>query len=293
MSATMDRRRYPRVARLTPATVVCDNQRDAATATDVSASGGFLRTHLMLPAGSLVQVTLQSGHASGSVARLLARVVRMVEPGSRLCPVPGLGVEWMNASSAAGTESLIDFLRDTLKVPDSRLSAARLEQGDAPNVAVYTLLEEAGPPGGGSWAGELAVPRVGDHLPTTTRQLRSMPEQREADRFWVRTEIVYTLDDLPHSGMIYNLSAKGAMVATLQRLPERGSQVRCKIPLTGSFADSWIRVTARVLRHVSISGSKGEGFVMEFQRLDELGQPGVFRSYLDHLHKVQREGSPF
>lgn len=284
-----DRRRYPRVARLTPATLVCDNQRDAATATDVSASGGFLRTHLMLPAGSLAQVTLQSSHSSSSVARLLARVVRVAEPGSRLCPVPGLGVEWLTASSAAGTDALLDFLRETLRVPVERLDAAQAQEGESPNVAVYPLHEDLGRPGG--WAGELAVPTTSTHLPVTAHQLRSMPDQREADRFWVRTEIVYTLDELPHAGMIYNLSAKGAMVATQQRLPACGTTVRCKVPLTGPYAESWIRVNARVLRHVTVSGAKGEGFVMEFQRVDEMGQPGIFHTYLEYLHRAQREGA--
>lgn len=286
----LDRRSAPRVAKLTPATLVGDNQRDAATAVDVSGAGAFLRTHLLLPVGSIVQVTLQSGHASGSVARLLARVVRIAEPGSRIYPVPGVGIEWLTASSAAGEEALRAFLRDTLHIPAERLDRIAARPGDAPNVAVIPLHRDADKPVDDSTTGELAVPTLGNHLPATARR-HQPPEQREADRFWVRTDIVYTLDELPHAGMVFNLSAKGAMVATQQRLPDRGVVIKCRIPLTGPFADCWLRCTSKVLRHVSISGSKGEGFVVSFTHIDEMGQPGVFRAYLDFLRRSQSGGA--
>lgn len=286
---TDDRRTAPRFGKLTPATLVGDNRRDAATAVDVSATGAFLRTHLLLPVGSVVQVTLQAGHASGSVARMLARVVRIAEPGSRIYPVPGVGLEWLSASSAAGEDTLRGFLRDTLHIPAERLQSAKVRVGDAPNVAVLHLHPDFDRPDGETWAGELVVPSFGDHLPVSARRMHRPPEKREADRFWVRSEIVYTIDDLPHAGMVYNLSAKSAMVATQQRLPERGSEIQCRLPLTGPYSECWLRFTGKIMRHVSISGSKGEGFVVSFTRIDEMGQPGVFRAYLDHLHRAQSD----
>jgi hypothetical protein len=280
-----DRRRHIRHGKLIPATVMFDTQRDAATGTDVSAGGGFLRTHLLVPVGSIVQVIVQWGHGGTSGARMTARVARVAEPGSRLCPVPGLGVEWLMASSPGGPDALHEFLAETLHIPAHAIDPTRMHRGDGPNTWIYALHPETA--AAAASAGDLALPTVGENLPVSAHRLRRLPEQRRSDRFWVRTECVYLLEGLPHAGMIYNLSATGAVVATQQRLPDRGSVVQCRVPLTGRFSDSWIRATSKVLRYAPVSGTHGEGFVVEFQHIDEMGQDGVFSDFLSHLRREQ------
>lgn len=284
---TTDRRRCPRFRRLIPGSVVFEMQRDSCTTLDASGCGGFLRTHLVVPGGNIIQVTLRGEHSSDPVAKVLARVARTVEVGSRLCPVPGLGVEWIVASCASGRDALLEFLGKILQLPPDRIDESKLHEGETPNVAVYYLNDEYAARVDIPTTGDLALPSASPHLPVSARRLIGLREKREVDRFWVRTEVVYQLDDLPHAGLVFNLSAKGAVISTQQRMPERNSTVSFRIPLTGPFSESWIRAKGRVLRYMPVSGGVGEGFVVEFKSVDEMGQTGVFAEYLEFLRREQ------
>jgi len=277
-----DRRRAPRHKKIIRLEFEDAGRLARGATVDISQYGAFVNSGVYVPVGSLLAMTVASD-GPGAGVRVWARVVHWIEPGSRLSIVPGFGVQFVALESDEGRIAIERFMQEVVGVDPAELDGTRFEERQDGMVR-YTL-DPSVPLEGTAVDPSAYAPLPLDDAP------RVVEERRASHRFQVRTECTYFIDGLPHSGIIFNIGARGFLVLTQQVLPEIGQEIVCRMPLTGKFREHWIRCRGIVRDHRQLGSSRASAFAVDLHAVDELGNEGVFADYLAYLQAQQGHGS--
>ena len=286
-----DRRRWKRIKKVLAVRLQAGNEQYRAATVDLSPHGAFVNTYVSAPPGALVQIIREM---AGEDVVGTARVVRSVDTHSRISTVPGLGVAWLKFS-APSVVALSHFLRDVLELRRRDIDRSRLRSTGS---GVVYYVERRSVYGVVSGTDSACARAVGRGLPAMLDEddvLAGDPaDRRRVQRFATCTEAVFYARGLPHVARVLNLSRQGVYLSTQQAPPPIGERIRCKTHLTGRFSPYWVRFEGPVVRYWSPPADRqAAGFAMRIDRVDELGQPGLFLRYLRYLAGLQQGSGMF
>ena len=258
-------------------------RRTAVTTANVSRSGAFFFATANFPAGTLLVLESPEPVYGCQGLRLLAKVAHS----RRGFPVKGkdtgMGVRWIRAFCSGGREPLSRFLKDILGLPGEGISrVTENELGDA----IYDFPSLGAPrrrPTAGTPLQEAAQPSQprdeAGHM-----KLRAI----QRGRFSVYAPVVFSIDNMHYQGRATSIGADGLSIETATGLPIQFCRVAVRYPLrTGRLGE---RVVLFGEVDLVVAGGPGEPgvFNVSLAGLDELDNPGAFRSFLRGLAKESR-----
>lgn len=112
----VDRRSGPRVPHPIRFAFFYRGRRGEAMAMDLGPGGAFLNTRVFPPVGALLKLEVAHLASQGTIVRFLVEVRQRREQTSN-GDLPGVGVQWLRGYCNQGTNPLVDFMRDELRVP--------------------------------------------------------------------------------------------------------------------------------------------------------------------------------
>lgn len=104
-----DRRKWIRYSRLLSVEFRWQGGSEQAVTTDISPTGAFVNCSQLPPEGTAVALTLQPDDGMAAV-EFCCEVTRVVDAGSTISTVPGVGVRWLSAMTSAPKDKLAAYL---------------------------------------------------------------------------------------------------------------------------------------------------------------------------------------
>jgi hypothetical protein len=262
-------------------------RRTAVTTSNISRSGAFFYATANFPAGTLLVLELPEPVYGCRGLRIMAKVAHA----RRGFPVKGkdagMGIRWVRAFCSGGKESLGKFVVQVLGQPaDAAARVTENELGDAifdfPSSGVVRPRRPQSAVSTGLAAPEPASPRdEAGH-----QKIRAI----QRGRFPVYAPVVFSIDNMHFQGRATSIGPDGLTIETTTKLPTAFARAAVRYPLqTG-------RLGERVLLFGEVDlvagGGPGEPgiFNVILTGLDELDNPGAFRSYLRGLAKESQQG---
>ncbi len=285
-----DRRRATRVQKLLTLKMEHDGRGADLVTTDVSLRGTFVHAppDFRLPVGADLALKFSDG-PDAPVIEISAKIVRVIARASRVSRIPGMALEFLQFSCAAGIGPLSDFVQNVLCYRLGREDARHMALEDDGS-ATFTppedkkglhLVSKARHVHAERMSPERTLPGDAKEAEELMRKIVTDIERRRVKRFAMRTEVTwYQTDGLPHSGVVLNVSQRGMFVQTDHKLPRVGSRVRLKFPIEEEGGVSYVKIEAIVRRRWNPSNESMPGFGIRFERIDEMGHTGIFRMWL-------------
>jgi len=260
-------------------------RRAVVTTSNVSPSGAFFLATSSLPVGTLLMLESSESEYNTHGLRLLAKVAHS----RRGFPVrgkdAGMGVRWVRAFCSGGRETLSRFLREVLGFGEEDLArVSENETGDAiydfPSLSLTG--QEPRPVATRVRTEQQPTPR---RIEVGHRKLRAI----QRGRFSVYAPVVFSIDNMHYQGRATSIGPEGLTVETAAGLPSQFCRVAVRYPLcTGRLGE---RVVLYGEVDIVVAGNPGEPgvFNVTLTGLDELDNPGAFRSFLHGLAKEHKQ----
>ncbi|MFH1530218.1 MAG: PilZ domain-containing protein [Pseudomonadota bacterium] len=261
-------------------------RRTAVSTSNVSKSGAFFVATSSFPAGTLLVLEFPEAIYECPGLRIMAKVAHA----RRGFPVKGkdagMGVRWVRAFCAGGTEILARFLAEVLGFPPEVLGrVVENELGDA----IFDFPAHRSPRRGRPEPAA-AQPQAAPQ-PASPRDeaghLRISAIQR--GRFSVYAPVVFSIDNMHYQGRATSIGSDGLTIETVTGLPTQFCRVAVRYPLrTGRLGE---RVVLFGEVDLVVGAGPGEPgiFNVVLTGLDELDNPGAFRSFLRGLAKESQK----
>lgn len=262
-------------------------RRTAVTTFNVSRSGAFFFSPLCFPVGTLLVLESPEAIHGCKDLRLMTKVAHARRGFPATGRDAGMGVRWIRAFCAGGREPLERFLTQILGLPREDLDRmADNEMGDAifdfPAIVSPRRIHpepSAAPPRGTPLSASTPQEEAGQ------KKLRAI----QRGRFPARAPVVFSIDNMHYQGRATSIGPDGLTIETATGLPTQFCKVAVRYPLrTGRLGE---RVVLFGEVNLVVAGAPGKPgvFNMLLTGLDELDNPGAFRSFLSGLAK-ERHG---
>ncbi len=257
-------------------------RRTAVTTSNVSRSGAFFYAAANFPAGTLLVLESPEPIYGCKGLRIMAKVAHA----RRGFPVKGkdagMGIRWVRAFCAGGKEALGKFVVQVLGLPKEAASrVSENELGDA----IFDF------PSPGTVRPRRTQPAVTTgHAPPEPAPPRDEAGHQkiraiQRGRFPVYAPVVFSVDNMHFQGRATSIGPDGLTIETTTKLPNAFARAAVRYPLqTGRLGE---RVVLFGEVDLVAGGGPGEPgiFNVLLTGLDELDNPGAFRSYLRGLAK--------
>jgi hypothetical protein len=271
-----------------------DDLHVSCITTDLSIRGAFLNSQVTPPPGR--RIWLKYCCENEPVIIMKALVIRVVTPTLRVSGLRGMAVEIEEITSPSGREGLNNFLRRFLNCPEAQIDEDRIRNDEG--AVSYKLARIPIVAGAGNASRylqeELLRPArtVPDNLHSNEEQLRSGlidVNRRSCKRAPVYVDVTYYINGMPHLGTVLNISRRGLFIRTAHAIPEKSTSVVLKFPVAEAPDPQYVRVIASVRRAWNTENESLPGFALRFEHVDEMGNHGIFRTYLDRFDKKKRK----
>ena len=267
--------------------------------TDVSVRGAFVTTKskVQLPVGMELTVEYIPQNTADSPIYIEGIVSRSVKRPSRVSRMPGMAIEFLRYVSPGGAAPLALFLQDllgctlddaesgTFGTDDTGATIFDVEPVEGPTPrshARHVHTERLSP--------ERTLPDDARSAEELLRKIVTDIERRRVRRFAVHVDVTYYLDEreVPHRGVVLNVSQRGLFIQTDHAVPKLGVRVKLQLPVDEDGSDVYVRIEGTVRRRWDPSTEGLPGFGIRLDRIDEMGHTGVFRMYLRRLERRGR-----
>lgn len=242
---------------------------------DVSTSGALIRTPVAFPSGTLLILEAPSLCAEDSGVRILAKVVRASSHGGDAGAVySGLGLTWVRAFSARGTDYLQNFLGDVLGFSEP---AALVIGSSSTGDAVYDFS-----------SGPEAAPAA-TRQTTQAERLEEYRQRREQfaaqleGHFRVNAPVVYSVSNMHYRGSLIAVGTKRLAVVVRGALPFQGAKVSVRYPLDPSPTSPRVLIHAQTETVLEPVLQEAGMFLARISDVDEMGNRGLYRAHLRNL----------
>jgi len=263
-------------------------RRTAVNTFNVSRSGAFFFSALCFPVGTLLVLESPEAIHGCKDLRIMAKVAHARRGFPAKGRDSGMGVRWVRAFCAGGKEPLARFLGQILGLPQEDLNrVADNELGDAifdfPAV-IMSRRTRPEPTAAPSRAAPTAVSTPRDEA--GLKKLRAI----QRGRFPAHAPVVFSIDNMHYQGRATSIGSDGLTIETATGLPTQFCKVAVRYPLrTGRLGE---RVVLFGEVDLVVAGEPGKPGVFNtlLTGLDELDNPGAFRSFLRGLAKERHGG---
>ena len=264
-------------------------RRTAVSTFNVSRSGAFFFSALNFPVGTLLVLESPEAIHGCKDLRLMAKVAHARRGFPAKGQDTGMGVRWVRAFCAGGREPLGRFLSQILGVPEEELGrVADNEMGDA----IFDFPAVIASPRRPRPEPSAAPPREARSTVNTARD-EAGPKKLHAiqrGRFPAHAPVVFSIDNMHYQGRATSIGSDGLTIETATGLPNQFCKVAVRYPLrTGRLGERVVLFGEVDLVVAGESGKPGV-FNVVLTGLDELDNPGAFRSFLRGLAKERHGG---
>jgi len=259
-------------------------RRTAVSTSNVSQSGAFFVATSSFPAGTLLVLEFPEAIYGCPGLRIMAKVAHA----RRGFPVKGkdagMGVRWVRAFCAGGSKPLSQFLVEILGF--SRENLGRINENELGD-AIFDFPTQRTP--GQRRPEPAAQPRT---TPPPPQPRDEAGHQRirtiQRGRFSVYAPVVFSIDNMHYQGRATSISSDGLTIETTTGLPTQFCRVAVRYPLRTGRLGERVVLFGEVDRVAAAGPGEPGTFNVMLTGLDELDNPGAFRSFLRGLAKESR-----
>ena len=289
-----DRRRVARQSRLVRLEFLLDDENVSCITTDLSLRGAFLNSQVTPPPGR--RIWLKYCAENDPVVVLPALVVRVVTPALRVSGLRGMAVEIEEITCPSGRTHLNDFLRRFLNCPETEIDEERIRVDSG--AVSYKLSRIPIVAGAGNASRylqqELLMPERTVPEPCTgdNEQLGNglfNVNRRSCKRSPIYVDVTYYIGGIPHLGTVLNISRRGLYMRTMHSIPSTSTTIILRMPVAEAPDPQYVRIQATVRRTWDPEHESLPGFALRFDQMDEHGNHGIFRTYLDRFNKKKKK----
>jgi hypothetical protein len=288
MSASSDSRQYPRRPFAERIFCYVDGERLDACTRDLSAGGLFFEAGRArdVPTGAVVAVVLKDRVEELGTLFLFGRVVR-----HGATDTSGLAVRWEKAVGPIDKERMATALREVF-----RIRAFGIEEGSVPStgqvISVFRFVPEVLDDGAGDGTPRVENP-VGPELfgglrPDWKTHQGNGPVTQEIDvtRVGIQTNVkaVLAFDGASVQGRVSWLSTTRLRFVTRMVPADETLLLAISFDIPTRTGAVTVTCHGRVASVEREEGESASSLVIDVERIDERGQPGVLRRYVRWLH---------